>query len=144
MWKWSAAITAVVLSLFAWQCGSAFVLGRRSADSQVEQFHHRMNGNQYGQICTNADDGFADEKKCNDFTQLLQVIHEKLGDAKGSGRVNMSVNVSTGGIFVIAQYNSTFAHGSALETFTWAKKKGVLKLYGYHVQSNALVANRVR
>ena len=53
----------------------------------------------------------------------------------------MFVNAGTSGTFIVARYDTTFARGKATETFTWIKRNGVLKLYGYHVESNALVEN---
>jgi hypothetical protein len=38
----------------------------------------------------------------------------------------------------MASYNTTFALGPTMETFTWIKSGNALKLYKYEVQSNAL------
>jgi len=49
----------------------------------------------------------------------------------------MRVNATTGGTFIVSQYNTTFDHGSAVETFRWIRASGALKLSGYNIQSNA-------
>jgi hypothetical protein len=45
------------------------------------------------------------------------------------------------GTFLTAQYNTTFEKGLVLETFTWRRSGGTLKLSEYNIQSNLLLAN---
>ena len=140
LWKLSFALIAVVVTFYAWQCGSAFVESRGLADAAVRHFHQEFNGAQYEQISQEADDGFADEKKHEELVKFLESAHTRLGDASSEKFVNMIVNAGTDGTFLRTEYNTTFVRGSAVETFTWAKKSGVLKLSAYDIRSNAFLS----
>jgi hypothetical protein len=68
-------------------------------------------------------------------------VHNKLGDASAEKQANVIVNVNAGRTLITTEYNTTFARGSAFETFTWIKKGDALRLYGYNIQSNAFILN---
>jgi len=74
------------------------------------------------------------------LVKFLEAIHTKLGNAGAERLLNATVNAGTDGTFVTTEYDTTFAGGSAIETFTWIKKRGALKLYGYNVQSNTFLS----
>jgi hypothetical protein len=141
LWKWSLVLSALVMVVLAWQCGSALHQGHVLADSAVGEFHRRLNAGLYEEICREADEGLAGEARHAELVKFLEGVHNKLGDAGVSSQINMRVNASTFGSSVVAQYNTTFAQGSAVETFTWVKKSNSLRLYGYDIRSNALVVN---
>jgi hypothetical protein len=138
LWKWSFFITAIVLAFFMWQCGSALLQGRRSSNQAVRQFHQELNAGEYELICQEASEGFTRSSKHDELIKFLQGVHTKLGAADRESLLNLSVNATTNGTFVMTRYSTTFSSGSAVETFTWIKSAGTLKLYGYNVQSNAL------
>jgi hypothetical protein len=138
LWKWSFFITAIVLAFLMWQCGSALIQGRRSANDAVRHFHEQLNAGGYEQICQEASDGFREGANRDELIRLLQGVHKKLGAVDTESLVNLSVNATTNGTLVTSRYNTKFAAGSAVETFTWIKSGSTLKLYGYNVQSNAL------
>jgi hypothetical protein len=65
-------------------------------------------------------------------------VHRKLGDA-GSGKLtNLNVSAQSGGTFITVQYDTKFARGPAVESFTWIKEGNSVKLYRYNIQSNLL------
>ena len=138
LWKLSLVLSAVVLTFYMWQCGSAIMMGRNSANQLVRHFHRELNSAQYGEIFDEADEGFT---KREELASLLGAVHTKLGDAGTESLTNMSVNAGTDGTFVTTEYKTVFARGSAIETFTWIKKGGTLKLYGYNVQSSVFVTD---
>jgi hypothetical protein len=140
-WKWSLALTTLLLIFLMWQCGSALRQGRVLADPAVQEFHKKLNAGQYEEIYREADEGLAEEAKHDELVKFLEGVHARLGDAGITSQLNMRVNATTFGNSVVAQYNTTFARGSAVETFTWTKKGGTLKLLGYHIESNAFVVN---
>ena len=142
LWKWSLAATSLVLLLLAWQCGSALQEGPTSANAAVQEFHERLNGGRYEEICRQADEGFTRPGKHDQLVGFLEKVHTRLGNAGVSNLANMRVNASTGGTFVVAQYYTTFDHGSAVETFTWIRSSGALKLSGYNIQSDAPLEKR--
>ena len=141
LWKWSLALTGVLLAFLLWQCGSALRQGQTLAGPAVKEFHRELNAGQYDEIYRKADQGLAGEDKHDELVKFLQGVHTKLGDASVATQINIRVNATTFGSSIVAQYNTTFARGAAVETFTWVKRSGTLKLYGYDIRSNALVAN---
>jgi hypothetical protein len=141
LWKWSLAFTAVLLTFLLWQCGTALRQGRALADPAVQEFHEKLNAGQYDEIYRGADQGLAGEGRQDELVKFLEGVHTKLGDASVATQINIRVNATTFGSSIVAQYNTTFARGSAVETFTWVKRSGTLKLYGYDIRSNALVVN---
>jgi hypothetical protein len=140
LWKLSSAVTAVILIFYVWQCGSAITEGRRSANQLVQRFHQLLNGSHYEQIAQESDQALLQEEKQEDLVTLLAAVHTKLGDVAGESLTNMSVNAGTDGTFVKTEYKTTYSRGSAVETFTWIKRGGTLKLYGYNIQSNAFLS----
>lgn len=137
LWKWSLAVSGLILLFLAWQCGSAFREGRSLANAAVREFHKKLNQGQYEEIYREADEGFSRPGKHDQLVRFLEAVHVRLGNADVANLANMRVNASTGGTFIVAQYNTTFDHGSAVETFTWIRSSGALKLSGYNIQSNA-------
>jgi hypothetical protein len=133
-WKGSPGLTALLLIYLIWQCGSALRQGRVLAEPAVEAFHAE-------EIYQEADAAFTGTGKHDGLVKLLAAVDTKLGDAGVTNQVHMFVNATTSGTFIVTRYDTIFARGTAGETFTWTKKSGNLKLYGYHVESNALVEN---
>lgn len=141
VWKWPFAATVVVLTFLAWQCGAA-IRDRGSANIAVRHFHDELNDGQYEQVYREADRTLSQEEKHHELVNFLEAVHTKLGDAGTETLLSITVNTTTGGeTFTVAQYETVFARGSATETFTWARHGATLKLCGYNIQSNALVAN---
>ena len=139
LWKWSIAITVVVLGFSIWQCGSALVAGRGLSNVAVQQFHAQLNEQQYEQIFTEADDGFQRSANKEETIKFLQAVHRKLGNAEQASLTNLTVQATAGGTYVIAAYTTKFERGAGTEKFTWTKKDGQLVLHGYNIQSRALV-----
>jgi hypothetical protein len=124
-----------------WQCGSGILQGRSLSKEAVRVFHDDLNNGRYEQIWENGDVGFRGKGTQQELTAFFQAVHRKLGDAGASDLRNISVNATPTGTFITTVYQTTFAKGSATETFTWLKSSGHLKLYGYNIQSMALVMN---
>lgn len=141
LWKWSLAITLAVSIFFMWQCGAAFVNGRSLADTAVRQFHEELNEGRFQNILDDASEGFSNGATNQDPLKFFSGLHAKLGAAGAGTLVSMKVNVGFGGTFLVCEYNTTFAFGAAVETFTWKKAGATLKLAGYSIVSNALLPN---
>jgi hypothetical protein len=139
LWKWSIAIAAVVLLYLIWQLGFALHSGPKLADEAVRRFHDELNRGQYDEICREGDEGFSKGERHDNLLRFLQLVHTRLGNAEVTKQVNLHVKAGTGGTFLTSQYSSQFAQGQAVETFTWRKQGGTLTLYGYSVQSKALL-----
>jgi hypothetical protein len=139
LWKWSLALTALVLLYVMWQCGSALDLGSRSADQAVQRFHDHLNRGEFDEICREGDPAFSQGEKHDELVHLLEQVHRKLGNAEGARRVNLHASAGTSGTFVTAQFTTHFEQAPAAETFAWRTGWNTLKLYGYNVQSNAFL-----
>ena len=124
-----------------WQCGSALWSGRKLSDAAVQRFHQQLNAAEYQAICNDADEGFRSGQNQEDIIKLLTAVHKKLGAAGKDSLINLEVKATTNGTFTTAFYDTKFANGDATETFTWIKSGGGLKLYGYNIQSMALIVN---
>lgn len=138
-WKWTLIVTAVVMTFFMWQCGTALFHGRGLANVAVRHFHEQLNTGDYAQICQEADARFTQAQNSSEVTKFLQAVHNKLGSAGTEKLVNLNVSVTTNGTFVVTQYSTAFDAGQAQETFTWLKSGNALKLAGYNIQSNAFI-----
>jgi hypothetical protein len=133
LWAFSFVALALFLAFYMWACVSALELGRDHANELVTRFHQELNNSQYRAICEEADQDLRNE--CIQVARSLQSVHSKLGDAVRSNLTTMNVNAGVGGTFVVAEYDTSFTHGTAIETFTWIKRGNGLKLYGYNPHS---------
>jgi hypothetical protein len=124
-----------------WKCGSAMVRGRKLADGAVLHFHQQLNTEQYEEIYREADKGFKEGQNHEELVKFLNAVHRKLGNAGDEKQINIRVDTNTRGTFITTVYNTAFAGGAATEMFTWVEDGNSLKLYGYRIQSTALVLN---
>jgi hypothetical protein len=138
-WKWSLLFLLALVSWGMWQCSSGFRMALQLADPAVQEFHQQLDAGQYEAICSQAAEGFCASGAAGETMLLLKGVHEKLGNTSAAKRGVMTVSAATGGTFVRIQYNTSFASGPALETFTWIKNASAFKLYGYNVESKALL-----
>lgn len=134
--KWSLVATAIMLAYFTWQCGSAMSAGARLSDDAVRHFHSQLDSEAFGDIFGESDEAFQNSGNREDIIKFLSGVHSKLGRSHDFTRTNISVNASTGGTFIKVIYESTFDQGGAVETFTWRKVAGRLKLVAYQITSN--------
>jgi hypothetical protein len=141
LWKWSLAFTALIFIYLMWQCGSGLLHGRTLSNEAVRQFHEDLNSGRFDDIYAGADEGFRKTGQEQELTKLLEAVHRKLGNVEASNMNNLSVNATPSGTFITAVYRTSFARGTAAETFTWKKNGNGVKLYGYNIQSNALIVN---
>lgn len=140
LWKWSIVITVVVLGYLMWQCGSGLLAGRNLSNTAVQDFHDQLNDEHYQEIFADADDGFQQSgNKKEETIKFLQAVHRKLGNAQQAHLVNIMVQATPGGTYIMAAYTTRFEHGEADEKFVWTRKSGQLKLHGYNVQSKVFV-----
>ena len=122
-----------------WQCGSALYEGPALSNRAVWRFHAHLNSGEFEAICNEADEVLAQGENREELLDVLQAVHRKLGDAGEEKFVNLHVDVTTNGTFILSQYATTFDQGKATETFTWRKSGRTLKLYSYHVESRVFL-----
>lgn len=139
IWKWSIAATVVVLGFLLWQCGSALMAGREQSILAVQHFHDELNLDEYEHIFDEASPAFQQSGNKEETLKFLQAVHKKLGNAQQSSLVNLMVQTTPAGTFLIVVYNSKFESGNAQEKFTWLRKNGRLILQGYNVDSKVFL-----
>src|SRR5580658_9925319 len=98
-----------------WQCGSALYHARELSNGAIREFHQNLNREQYEQIYLAADQSFASTEKHDELVRFLEGVHRRFGDARTENLINVNVNATTRGTFIVAQYNTTFVQGSATE-----------------------------
>jgi hypothetical protein len=140
-WKWTLGIAAVVLMFLMWQCGSGLMSGKKLSDAAVRHFHQQLDAGQYEGIYSEADQGFRAGQSREEVIRFLETVHRKLGNSGDASFININVSATTNGTFTKTAYKTTFENGAATESFTWLKSDGNLKLYSYHIESNALIVN---
>jgi hypothetical protein len=94
------------------------------AEPTVQAFHAKLNAGKYQE----ADAALTGTGKPDELIKFLAAVHTKLGDAGVTNQVNMFVKATTSGTSIVTRSDQTFARGTAVETFTWTKKSGNLKL----------------
>jgi hypothetical protein len=137
--KWSLVATALVLVYFMWQCGSGMSAGARLSDDSVRHFHSQLDSEAYADILGESDGAFQNSGNRDEIIKFLAGVHSKLGSSHSFNRTNIFVNATTGGTFIRVTYKSAFDQGNAVETFTWRKADGGLKLLRYDINSNLFV-----
>ncbi len=137
--KWSLVATAILLAYFMWQCGSGMSAGARLSDDAVRHFHSQLDSEAYGDILGESDEAFQNSGNRDEIIKFLTGVHSKLGLSHGFSRTNIFVNATTSGTFIRITYESTFDQGGAVETFTWRKAAGGLKLVSYQITSNIFI-----
>jgi hypothetical protein len=105
----------------------------------VQQFHQQLDNGQYETICSRAVKGFCSSGADGEVMRFLKGVHEKLGNTGTTKRGSLNVNTNQDGTFVTVQYDTSFATGPAVETFTWIKSGNTLRLYRYDIRSNAFL-----
>lgn len=105
----------------------------------VKQFHEQLAAGQYVAIYDAANETLRESTSKSDFVNLLQSVHEKLGDVQ-------DLNPSWKGIAfhgrqraTIALYFDTkFTNGTGAEQFVWQKDDNRLTLSWYQIKSKVL------
>jgi hypothetical protein len=141
LWKWSIAVTLVLMTILLWRCGTGLMQGRELSANGVQQFHALLNSGQNEQIYDRASDAFRGGGNKQDLIKFLQSIRRKLGDAGSSTLNNLNVTATATGTYITAVYRMTFAKGEAVETFTWIKSGQGVVLNGYNIQSMKLITD---
>ena len=70
-WKWSLALTALLLIYLMWQCGSALRQGRVLAEPAVQPFHAKLNAGKYEEIYQEADAALTGTGKHDELVKFL-------------------------------------------------------------------------
>jgi hypothetical protein len=133
---------------FALLCGACLLLSScgsstksiELAQQDVEEFHTRLDTEQYGAIYASCDEKFHQATSEPEFTKLLEAVHRKLGSVRQSTLRNTGVAWFAGqGATVTLLYETKFAEGTGTEQFVWHIKDDGATLYRYNISSNEWV-----
>jgi len=130
-----AASAFVAINLLAAQTAKY----REPADPAVKQFHEQLAAGQYVAIYDEADETLRRTTSESDFVNLLQSVHQRLGDAQNLNLTSTAVSWHGGGRMSIGvTYDTRFTHGIATEQFLWQEQDNRVALGRYQIRSNVL------
>jgi hypothetical protein len=136
------------LSVFVLLCGTCVLLcscgsstkSVKLAQQSVEQFHSKLDSEQFAGLYAASDEKFHQATSESDFIKLLDAVHRKLGNVQQSNLRNTGVAWFAGqGATVTLVYETKFAQGTGMEKFVWHIKDNGATLYGYLINSNELI-----
>jgi hypothetical protein len=109
------------------------------AEAEVPSFHASLDAGDFGPLYEAAAEELKKAAAKQEFVDLLNAIHRKLGQVTKSERQKWNINYNTSGSFVTLVYDTTFANGNGTEQFIYKLNNGRARLVGYRINSNALV-----
>jgi hypothetical protein len=136
-WKWSLVAVVLLFGLFgylAWQMRSGMSAAARLSDDAVRHFHSQLDSEAYADIVRDSDEAFRNSANSDEIIKFLRSVHSKLGAARVVASTDVFVNASTSATIIRVTYKSTFDQGDAVETFTWKKAGGALRLVRYDIR----------
>jgi hypothetical protein len=105
----------------------------------VKQFHGQLAAGQYVAIYDAADETLRESTSKSDFVNLLQSVHEKLGDVQDLNSSWIGVAFHGGQRATIALYFDTkFTNGTGAEQFAWQEHDNHLTLSRFQIKSKVL------
>ena len=123
-------------SILVSSCGSS-TKSVELAKQNVEQFHSKLDSEQFASLYATSDEKFHQATSESDFVKFLDAVHRKLGNVQQSSLRNTGVAWFAGqGATVTLVYETKFAQGTGMEKFVWHIKDNAATLYGYFINSN--------
>ncbi len=116
-------------------------LGRagEAGDAAVGTFHGHYNGNQVDLITSGAAPDFRSSVSPEQFSGLVRLLREKLGDWKSGERTGINMRTVNGNETLELTYDATFTKGTGTEEFVFDYNGTAPLLLGYNVKSPALI-----
>lgn len=111
------------------------------ANKAIDRFHAALNAGQFDPIYVGAAKEMKDTTPQPRLVALLSAVHRKLGTFRSGSSVGWNDNVNPGGHFVTINYQASYEHGPAAESFVYRIEDGHATLAGYHVNADALILN---
>ena len=105
----------------------------------VQQFHEQLAAGEYAEIYDTADETLRESTSKSDFVNLLQSVHEKLGNVQGLNSSWKGVAFHGDQRATIALYfDTTFTNGTGTEQFVWQEHNNRVTLSRYQIKSKVL------
>lgn len=116
-------------------------LGRAgdAGDAAVSVFHGHYNADQVDRITAEAAPAFRSTISADQFSGIIRLLREKLGDWKSGKQSGVNLNTKNGDTTLEITYDSTFTKAAGTEEFVFDYNGDVPLLLGYHVKSPALL-----
>ena len=111
----------------------------KAAENGISSFHSDLNAGNFDKIYDGTGPEFKAVSTKDKFTQILKVVHSKLGGFKNGKSVGWNDNVTTNGHFVTMNYDANYEKGPASENFVFRVSGSEATLVGYHVNADALL-----
>ena len=112
---------------------------KENADRAVEKFHQHLNAEQYLEIYKESDTLFKQNVTEADGVALFGAVHAKLGNVKNATASGWKMNATTGGMFVMMQYEVDFSEGKATEQFAFKMDGNQALLVRYDINSPVFI-----
>ncbi|WP_255406131.1 DUF4019 domain-containing protein [Novosphingobium sp. CF614] len=114
----------------------------KEASVEVDRFHAALDAGQWQRLWAQADPELRKATGAEQFGQLLEAVHRKLGKVKSSEQTGWNANATTGGTFLTLTMQTRFEKGSGAEQFVYRKGEGnKLTLVGYNIESREMMLN---
>jgi hypothetical protein len=139
IWPWVVAGIGLILLMASYGGYKLYVgiqKGRAVAETVVQQFHQRLDAEQYHEIINDASDAFRGAAKKEELESFLKKVHTNMGNVKSSKQGNIQLQAQLGiGTLIIVQYETEYDSGKAEENFTWLQNEKGASLYGYRISA---------
>jgi hypothetical protein len=114
---------------------------RQVAEAATQEFRERYSRSEFDQIYAASAPDLRTRATHDEFVKLMEGVTRKLGGYGSATVTGWRVYRGTNGTIVTLGYHTTFEKGSADEEFEWKLEDHAAKLAGYHINSNAFLAN---
>jgi len=138
-----AAVLCILVALFAVFALFSGPAARNTklANQAVKQFHDQLDAGQYAAIYDGADETLRETTSESDFVNLLQSVHQKLGNVQDLNLSWTGIAWHGGqGVTISLIYNTKFTYGSGNEQFVWQSHDNRVTLGRYRIKSNVLAS----
>jgi hypothetical protein len=129
----SLLIAALCLTTAGCGAGGA----KTAAEGAVAQFHQMLDAGRYHDIYAGTSPEFKNATSESQLNALLQNIHDQLGTVGQAQEQAWHYNYNNGVTQVDLSYNTSFASGTATESFVYRIDNGRPALVNYSIHSNA-------
>lgn len=136
--KINLVIIGAVFFVLTISC-SSIMKGKELAEPAVERFHSQYNAKQFTEIYNQTSDEFKESASLQQWLELLEAVHRKLGNVVKATPTNWKVNSTTAGTFATITYEVEFAQGKGIEQFVFYIVDEKAFLHNYNINSPTLI-----
>ena len=130
-----AALVLVGIGLISGPVAKYHELGNKA----VREFHEQLAAGQYVAIYDAADETLRECTAKSDFVNLLQSVHDKLGDVQDLNPSWKGIAFHGGqGATIALHFDTKFRNGTGTEQFVWQEHDNRLTLSRYQIKSKVL------